>query len=214
MAIFLEDAMVPFTTALVLMLFFAIAEGALTLMGFGISNVLDNLLPDMPDPSLPDTDAGPLTKFLSWIRIGQVPAMVVLIIFLTTFGILGTLLQQLIVSATGSMLPAALAVIPATLGALPVTRVSAGFLGKWLMKDETQVVSTSSFVGSIATITLGKASQGQAAEARLTDAYGTTHYLMVEPDSNDIFEKGDRVLLIEKKGSTFMCIRPDSHHLI
>ena len=46
-----------------------------------------------------------------------------------------------------------------------------------------------------------------AAQARVKDAHGRTHYLMVEPDVDDeVFEEGAQVLLVRKLGAFYRCI--------
>ncbi len=215
MSFFLEDGNVVFSTAIVLMLFIAIMEGVLMLVGFGISQVFDSLLPDMElNADIPDGyQANGLSRLLGWIRFGQVPALVILILFLTTFGFLGISLQLMANSLIGATLPPWLAVIPAVLLALPLVRFFTGLLQNIALKDETEAISSSTFVGNIATITLGVAEQGSPAEARFTDKFGTTHYTMVEPDNNQVYSQGDTVLLVEQVGSIFKVIKSQNQHL-
>ena len=54
----------------------------------------------------------------------------------------------------------------------------------------------------------GEASRrGLAAQARVRDALGRSHYLMVEPDLDDeVFEEGAQVLIVRKAGAFFRCI--------
>jgi len=98
--------------------------------------------------------------------------------------------------------------------ALPVIRVLGGLLGKIIIRDETEVVSRNSFVGRVATITLGEAKQGSPAEAKFRDEHGTTHYVMVEPDhTNETFVSGESVLLVSDSGSVMKAIKPNNLHL-
>jgi hypothetical protein len=142
-----------------------------------------------------------------------VPVLIILVMLLMFFGLSGVVLQSLFMSAFGFMLPAIVAVVPALAVALPLTRLLTGLLGKVLLKDETEAVSSASFIGQVATITLGEARQGSPAEARFRDQFGTTHYLMVEPDADEIYRAGDSVLLVQQKGAVYQCIRPDNQHL-
>ncbi len=215
MSFFLEDGNVVFSTAIVLMLFIAIMEGVLMLVGFGISQVFDSLLPDMElNADIPDGyQANGLSRLLGWIRFGQVPALVILILFLTTFGFLGISLQLMADTLIGTTLPPWLAVIPAVLLTLPLVRLFTGLLQNIALKDETEAISSSTFVGNIAIITLGIAEQGSPAEARFTDKFGTTHYTMVEPDDNQVYSQGEKVLLVEQVGSIFKVIKSQNQHL-
>ncbi|MEL6964311.1 MAG: OB-fold-containig protein, partial [Pseudomonadota bacterium] len=72
-----------------------------------------------------------------------------------------------------------------------------------------------SFVGRVATITLGSARLGQPAQAKLQDQHGQTHYVMVEPDRQDItFEQGSRVLLVARARGVFRAIKNKNNALI
>lgn len=208
-----SDGNYPFAVALVLMLIIAVLEGVLVVIGLGLSQLIDGLLPDVDlsaDGEVPNMG---LSRFLAWLRIGQVPVLIILVLLLMFFGLSGVLLQSLLMSAFGFMLPAIVAVIPALAVALPLTRLLTGLLGKVLLKDETEAVSSASFIGQVATITLGEARQGSPAEARFRDQFGTTHYLMVEPDGDETYRAGDSVLLVQQKGAVYLCIRPDNQHL-
>jgi hypothetical protein len=74
-------------------------------------------------------------------------------------------------------------------------------------RDETSVVSEQSLVGRVGVVTAGVARRGLAAQARVRDALGRSHYLMVEPDLEDeVFEEGAQVLIVRKAGAFFRCI--------
>ena len=57
-------------------------------------------------------------------------------------------------------------------------------------------------VGDSGTIVLGEARRGAPAQARVRDAHGRTHYLMVEPDLDDeVFDEGAQILIVRKAGA-------------
>ncbi|MET0109462.1 MAG: YqiJ family protein [Candidatus Thiodiazotropha sp.] len=207
----------PFAVALAVMLGIALLEGISTLLGMALSGLIDTLLPEMPDlqgpeidldMDLPDADAPyALSRFFSWLRIGQVPVLMLIVIFLTAFGLIGLGIQSLASSTFNQLIPASLASIPAVLLSLPMVRLFGGVLMRIMPSDETEAVTESSLVGRIATITIGTASSDRPAEARVRDKYGTTHLLMVEPDrQQDIFNAGDEVLLVKKESTVFKAI--------
>ena len=75
-------------------------------------------------------------------------------------------------------------------------------------RDETSAISTDSFIGHTATITLGTAKTGSAAQGKFKDKYGTSHYLMLEPDNQtDEFPQGSSVLIVRKAGAVFYSIQ-------
>ncbi len=215
----------PFAIALAIMLGMAALEGVSSLLGFGASSFLDGLVPEMDFDIDVDADAGfevegvagpgVLTQTISWLRVGRVPMLVLLVVFLTSFGLIGLTLQSTLLSVTGRMLPAAVMSVPALLGALPSVRFFGGLLEKVLPKDETAAVSRGTFVGRVAHIVLGTARRGAPAQARVRDEHGRTHYVMVEPDEEgEEFNAGDPVLLVRADGSRFRIIRPSSDVLL
>ncbi|WP_043319792.1 YqiJ family protein [Microbulbifer sp. HZ11] len=216
MGFFLQDGNQLFTGALVLMLMIAVLEGVMLMIGVGISDMLDNLLPDMDiDLDAPDTEAGGvLTKLLGWLRFGEVPALILLVAFLVSFGVTGLLIQMFSESLLGVLLPGWLLAIPVLLLALPQVRFVGNILRRFAVGDETEAVGRNTFIGRVAVITIGEASAGSPAEARFSDEFGTTHYVMVEPDTGEIFSQGEQVLLVEERGACFRVIRPTNEHLL
>ena len=202
----------PFTVALSVMFGIAFLEGVTVLMGFALSGMLDTLLPDMDFDIEADLYSeleapSPFSRLLSWLRVGKVPMLMLLIIFLTAFGLIGLALQSILHSSFDFLLPNWLMSIPATVLALPVVRVFGGVLNRFMPNDETDAVSIDSLVGRVATITLGTAASGSAAEARVRDVHGTTHYVMVEPDvASDSFSTQSSVLLVRNEGAIFKAI--------
>lgn len=226
----------PFSIALVVMMGIALVEGVLSLAGAGLSGLIDSLVADADldadlDPGLElDGDAdlhthasghhvmldsGFLSQTMAWLHFGKVPLLMLGVIFLTAFGLIGLAGQSAFRSVTGHYLPAGIAWLPALLAALPMVRAGGGLLARILPKEETSAVSQQSFVGRIATIVIGTAGTGAPAQARLVDAHGRSHYVMVEPDvEGQRFESGTPVLLVRIDGPRFRCIRPPSDALL
>ena len=208
-----------FTVAVVIMFVIALMEGVGMLLGIGVFAFLDTLLPEFDfdvdldvdlDVGLDGAHSSPpaFTRLLGWLRVGQVPILVLLIVFLTAFGLIGLTMQGIIHTATGFYLPGVIAWLPALVATLPIVRVCGGVLAMVIPKDETDAVAESTFIGRIAVITVGFARWQSPAEAKLTDEHGQTHYVMVEPHSeDDEFAQGTAVLLTQQNGSSFLVIR-------
>lgn len=222
----------PFTVALTVMFVIAFIEGVGALLGFGISGLVDNLLPDLDIPDVDinlgtdsigtDLDTpttliespGAFGQFLSWLRVGKVPVLILLIVFLVGFGLSGLFIQQTLYSVTGFMLPAFIASVPAFLIALPFVRVCGGALHAIIPKDETEAVSRDSFVGRMAVLTLGEATKKEPARAKVQDQHGKEHYIHVAPDEDGAaLEAGSTVLLVRKEGNIFFAIHPENKAL-
>ncbi|MBV2130866.1 YqiJ family protein [Arsukibacterium indicum] len=207
-----------FSIALVLMLMIAVLEGVAALFGAGMSSALESLLPE--SELSPHTEVGAieadsaLSRFLGWLRIGEVPILMLLVIFLLSFGLAGLLLQGLLHSVTGSLAPGWLAVPVVFLLSLPVVRLGGGVLQAIMPKDETTAVTEDSLLGRIAVITLGTARLNYPAEARVKDQHGYSHYLQLEPDTEgDEFVQGTEVLLLSRQGAVYKGIRNANPHL-
>lgn len=214
----------PFTVALTIMLFIALLEGVSTCLGAGVSHFIDSVIPDIDVDADIDIDvdidadidadgpdlfhSGVLTRTLGWLRIGKVPFLIILIIFLTSFGLTGLFIQSILLNALGFMLPGLIASVITLIVVLPVVRFLTGIIARIIPKDETSAVSEKSFIGRVAVITLGKAVQGNPAQAKLKDEFGTTHYFMVEPDLPDTeFNQGESILIVKQTRSGFKAIR-------
>jgi len=213
---FLLSANTPFVIALALMLAFTAIEIVSASMGMGLSELVDSLLPEFDADIDIDANAdiapvgGPtdsLFKLLAWFRVGEVPVIMLLIVFLTGFGLSGIIVQFVMVSILGFTVPTLIAVPLALVAAIPTVRFCGGLLGKYMPKDETYAVSEDSFIGMIATITLGNAEIGKPAEAKVRDKHGQTHYIRVEPDKQtERFEQGEKGLVVSHNGSIYTII--------
>ncbi len=207
---------IPFAVSLLILVMLALLEGVGLMFGAGLSNILEGLFPEgdwVVDIDGPDVESpGVFGKVLSWLRVGKVPVIVLLVVFLASFGIAGLVIQTFMNAILGFLLPAYLAVFPAFLVTLPVVRVFGGVLSKILPKDETDVVSSNSFIGKVATITLGTASQNSPAQAKLKDQYGQLHYVMLEPDdAQEQFVQGEAIVLVRQEGGKFYGIKSTNH---
>jgi hypothetical protein len=206
----------PFSVALVVVAILAAIEGVGLMIGAGIFGFLDGLLPDVDlGVDAPDLTSPSLSgQFLTWLRIGQVPAIFTLIVFLVAFGLIGLFLQGIVGSILGAPLPALLATVPALVLAVPVVRTGNAVLAKIIPRDETSAVSRDSFIGKLAIITGGTAKAGYPAQGKIKDQHDQTHYIPVQPDvETEVFAQGEIVLLVRRKKSVYFAIRPESEGL-
>lgn len=197
----------PFFISLCLMIAIAVIEALGLVLGMGISSIFDNLLPDIQvDINAPEVPAAsPVTALFDWFLVGKVPILILFVIFLSSFGMAGFFIQSLWMNITGVLLPTYIASVPALMVSFPIVRYLGKGVSKIMPTEETSALSEDSFIGKVATITIGKARKNNPAEARFDDEYGQTHYVMVAPDiDGEEFEAGDKVLIIEQNGSLFL----------
>jgi hypothetical protein len=194
MELLLDPSTWLFTAAIGLVLGLAVLESLGLLLGHGgLSGWAEHWLPDAHHGD----------GLLGWLHLGKVPLTILLIIFLTAFSLAGFIAQMLARQFLGQFLPLPLAAAGAVILALPAVRVLGGALGRIIPKDETFAVSLDDLVGRIATVVTGTARHGRPAQARVRDALGRGHYVMVEPDENGgEFPAGSEVLLVRRAGGS------------
>lgn len=196
---------VPFVAVLVLMLLIGAAEAVGLGGGLAMGEGLDGLDGDVnvETPSL-----------LSWINVGRLPLLMLIVVFLFAFGLSGLIGQQVVAAVLGQPAPWFLAVPAAFAVALPVTRVFGRGVARIMPRDETTAVSRDTLVGRVAVIVTGSASHANAAQARVRDQHGQVHYVMVEPDNTaDVFDQGSSVLLVRHAGAKYFAIHNTSASL-
>jgi len=212
----------PFAVALCLVALIALVEIAGLFLGFSASHALDSQIPDLHADidagghfspfhvdahGTPESSAGPLSQVLGWLCVGRVPILVLIIVFLCAFGLAGFLLQALARGLAGFPFPPALVSIPAFVAAVPAVRYAGLGLARIMPKEETDAVSEKTFIGKVAVVIRGEARRGLAAEAKLRDHHGQTHYVLVEPDEDEAtFSQGAEVLIVHQSGSTYRVI--------
>ncbi|MBN2881875.1 YqiJ family protein [Candidatus Woesearchaeota archaeon] len=206
--------LLPFTISIALMLGMVVIEGVGMLLGATFSSLLDAILPDF-DPNIDiEISQNALTKVLGWMNVGRVPLLVIIIAFLTIFGIMGFILQFFVYELIGMYLNVFVAVVLVFVISLPVTKSFTKILQKILPKDESSAISVNDLIGKVVTITLAKSIKGNPAEAKFTDIHGQTHYIMVEPQEDGVvFEQGESVILSKKNSSIFYAIKNENRIL-
>ena len=201
----LASGVVPFTVALGVMLVIIAVEIAGLFIGLQPSAGIDEALPELEIE--PDVELGPLSAMLSWLSFGRLPALVVIILLLASFGLIGLIGQNMLQRAAGFMLDPWAAGALGAVGALFVTHHAGHALAKVFPREETDAVSGKEFIGRIATVFRGEARSGAPAEAKLVDSRGKTQYILVEPDDPEaIFISGSDVLLVRQDGPVFRAI--------
>lgn len=196
----------PFAVAIGLTLAIMLIELAGLLLGAQPSAILDSALPDL-DADVPEIELGPLSQTLSWLSFGKLPALVVLILLTTSFGLIGFAGQEALRRAFGFVLDPWIASFPAGLLAVLATRHAGLALARLMPREESDAVSTKAFIGRVATVFRGVAAPGHPAEAKLTDIHGKTHYVLIEPDDGEAsMPEGSEVVIIRQQGPVYRAI--------
>jgi len=199
-SLFAAEQTLPFGIAFALIIGIGLLEGIGMLISLSPSNLLDNFIPEI------DGDGG-LDRVLGWLHLGKVPALVLLLLFLMGYTLFGYGLQIVARGLFGGYLPAWIAGVLAVPSGLATVRGLGALVAHIIPRDETSSVSEQTLIGRVGVIVGGTARRGFAAQARVRDGLGRSHYLMVEPDlDDDVLEDGTQVLIVSKVGAFHRCI--------
>lgn len=201
----------PFTAALVVLIILSLINILTALAGLTVFDFMDSWVPDFDGDVIVDDvlsadslSPGFLQGFLLWLNLGKVPMVVTLNLFLFFFAIAGFLSLSLGDSLGINALPWALTIPVAILATIVPVKIGNRLMSHIWPKDETAAVDSDSFIGRVATITIGVATHERAAEAKLKGPLGRPHYVMVFADNeDDSFPQGSSILLVGRRETKF-----------
>lgn len=215
---FLHDANILFTSCILLVLTIGLFEGVGTLLGISFGELLENFIPnietniDSPSSASELGSDSALSKLLGWLRLGRVPALIWLILLLTSTSLYGFIGNFVAHSIASMFLPAIIAAPIAFYLGINSTRWLAVLLERAMPKDQTSSVSLSTLIGREAFITLGIASQDKPAEAKVKDKNKATHYILVKPeDGHEPLTTNTPLLLVRREDNVFVAIHASSN---
>ena len=195
MQLFLAPQCLPFAIAAVMLFALTGIELLCLLLGFSMGEVVDKALPD---------DHDGLSGLTSWLNVGRVPVLILLMLLLGLFAMSGFVIQ-IFANALWSPLPALLAVVPAIAITLPAVRASSRTVARLVPRDETYAVELADFVGRIAEVTVGPLDQGLPGRIRLKDQHGNWHVVRAKAASNDApIAIGTTVLIVDRVSNIFV----------
>lgn len=199
-ALVLTPPYLPFAIAFVVMAGIGLIEA----VGLGLGHLgLDG--PDGHDGGL-----------LDWLGLGgELPMLIWLTALLGCFSLTGLALQQVVTATGGKPLGWAGASAVALVVGLLLNSVAARGLARVMPGFESSVVSTDDLAGRRGTILEGQGRRGRPARAKVVDAHGQAHLVMVEPhDDADTLPAGARVLLVRRAGPVFFAVSDGPLHSI
>ncbi len=170
-----------------------------------IFGFIDDVMPDFDVDFDIDADIPVHISVVNWFNFGKVPFLILLIVFLTVFGLTGYIIQYFAIKLVGSVFSSWLVIPSDLIVSFLGVRYIGNFLGNVIPTEETSAVSIDSFEGKIATITIGTAKADYPAQAKLQDEHGRTHYIMVVPiNEADEFSQGTKLIVVEKSKNCFL----------
>ena len=193
----------PFIIALALVVLLAAGQVLMLLVGGMVSIGGSGVDADFDL----DADIAPWSVALDWLGVGKLPFSVLFSLWATGFGLSGLTIQAIAKTQSGAFLPAITASGIALLVSLPFLKVGGLILKPLIPRDETEAVTLETLVGREAEIVVGIARRGRPTQARVSDEWGTTHYVLVEPENDEeSFAAGSKVLLLKRVEPIFRVI--------
>ena len=205
---FFADHNAPFLVALVVTLAIAVIETLSLVMGLGLADLVDDIMPDF-DADTPEVEHSVFVDALGWLNVGKVPFLVLLLLFLGCFTVVGYGFQLFMNGSLGILLPAIVAGPLALIPALPATRLASRAIAKILPREETYAVGDEEMIGRLAAVSLGPVTRRRHGKAKVTDAHGNIHFVRIRSaEKAKIYQINQEVLLVSHERGLFDVIAP------
>lgn len=200
---FFADHNLAYSSAVGIVIGLSLLEGLGLLIGVSIMSLLDQFGPfDVEFDA--DVSSGGVTGLLGWLCLNRLPLLIWLVLYLTCFAVSGYLCNYLLLILDIIPSSSLMSLVVAITAGILLTRLLGQQLALILPKNESSAISSDSFIGQVARITVGNARMGKPAEAVFQDQYGQKHYVMVEPVTHeDSLTQGSQVVLLEKTTKGF-----------
>ncbi|ASW07335.1 OB-fold-containig protein [Rhizobium sp. 11515TR] len=202
MHLFLASECAPFAIAAMILIGLTAIEILSMLLGFSLSELIGK-------PHFEGHD-GVLAGLLSWINIGGVPLLILIMLALGIFAVTGFAIQT-VADVIWAPLPAIAAAVPALAVTIPLVRGSTRMIARIVPRDETYVVEADDFVGRIGTVSIGPLDQGLPGRVSVKDAHGNWHQLRASAAKGESpLPIGAQVLLVDRKADIFIAVSAPS----
>jgi hypothetical protein len=174
------------------------------LIGMSLSHAFDSLI----DFDV-DTDVG---GHLSLLGLGKVPLIIWVTFFFGLFSIIGYTANAISSSIVG-YIPIWLSVVPVAVVSFMINGVLCKIFAKAFPRFETTAVSTDTFSGRVAKVTIGNATYTKFAMGVLLDEHNTSHNIRLQAmDDGVVLKKNSQAILVEQiKGSAIWLAIPYEH---
>lgn len=197
----LSPPYLPFALAFVVM----IGIGLIEALGLGLGHL------DLGT----DIDSDAQGGLLDWLGLGEeMPVLIWLTSLLACFTLTGLMVQQTVGALAGSPLPWWMACAAAFAAAIPLNTVAANGLARVMPGFESSVVSADDLVRLRGTVLEGTARRDIPARAKVVDAHGQAHFILVEPhDTSEAIAAGETVLVVRREGPVYFVL-PERNTLL
>jgi hypothetical protein len=189
-----HEANGPYFFALSFLIILFIFEVLGLLIGMSLSHAFDSFI----DFDV-NTDVG---GHLSLLGLGKVPFIIWLTFFFGLFSIIGYAANAISSSIFGYM-PVWLSIVPVVITSFMINGVLCKVFAKILPRFETTAVSTDTFSGRVAKVTIGDATYTKFAMGVVLDEHNMSHNIRIQAmDDGVVLNQNNPVILVEQiKGS-------------
>jgi hypothetical protein len=196
-----HDANALYFFALSFLVILFVLEVLGLLIGMSLSHAFDSLI----DFDV-DTDVG---GHLSLLGLGKVPLIIWVTFFFGLFSIIGYTANAISSSIVG-YIPIWLSVVPVAVVSFMINGVLCKIFAKAFPRFETTAVSTDTFSGRVAKVTIGNATYTKFAMGVLLDEHNTSHNIRLQAmDDGVVLNKNSQAILVEQiKGSAIWLAIP------
>lgn len=202
MHLFLAPECAPFAIAAMILIGLTAIEILSMLLGFSLSELIGK-------PHFEGHD-GVLAGLLSWINIGGVPLLILIMLALGIFAVTGFAIQT-VADVIWAPLPAIAAAVPALAITIPLVRGSTRMIARIVPRDETYAVEADDFVGRTGTVSISPLDQGLPGRVSVKDAHGNWHQLRASAAKDESpLPIGAQVLLVDRKADIFIAVSAPS----
>ena len=189
-----HEANAPYFFALSFLVILFVFEVLGLLIGMSLTSAFDSLI-DFDG----DTDLG---GHLSLLGLGKVPFIIWLTFFFGIFSMLGYTANAISNSIVG-FLPIWLSIAPVAIVSFMINGVLCKVFAKAFPRFETTAVSTDTFSGRVAKVTIGNATFTKFAMGVVIDEHQASHNIRIQSmDDGIVLNQSDQVILVEQKKSS------------
>jgi hypothetical protein len=189
-----HEANAPYFFALSFLVILFVFEVLGWLIGMSLSHAFDSLI-DFDA----DTDLG---GHLTLLGLGKVPFIIWLTFFFGLFSILGYAINAISNSVVG-FLPMWLSIVPVAIVSFMINGVFCKVFASVFPRFETTAVSTDTFSGRVAKVTIGNATFTKFAMGVVLDEHNTSHNIRIQAmDNGIVLNQNNQVILVEQKKSS------------
>jgi hypothetical protein len=189
-----HEANAPYFFALSFLVILFVFEVLGWLIGMSLSHAFDSLI-DFDA----DTDLG---GHLTLLGLGKVPFIIWLTFFFGLFSILGYAINAISNSIVG-FIPMWLSIVPVAIVSFMINGVFCKVFARVFPRFETTAVSTDTFSGRVAKVTIGNATFTKFAMGVVLDEHNTSHNIRIQAmDNGIVLNQNNQVILVEQKKSS------------